>query len=116
MPSLMSARLDTVFLRGAVALVGLGPGHDIGLHADGEVAAIGAFHGAPAPIAVLAVARHVDVDARPRHGFPDRGLFQRVLLHGNDIGHVEHLLGHFVVNEQHDGSPGVNGPLFARGP
>src|SRR5258705_3599940 len=54
----IGARLAAIFFLGPIAVVVLGPEDDIGLHADRHVAVIGAFHRAPAVIAVLNIAGH----------------------------------------------------------
>jgi hypothetical protein len=97
--------LAAVFILGPVAVTVRRPGDNVGLHADGEIAVVRAFHGAPAEIAVLALAGEVHVDARPMDGAAGGELAEGLLLHSDAIIHGEQLRDEVVVNEKHRQGP-----------
>ena len=89
---------------GPAAVVGLGPGDDVGLHADGEIAVVGTFHRAPAEIAVVAIAGVVHVDPRAM----DRAAFGQFpkgsFLHANAVLHLQDVADGGIVDDKHGAS------------
>ncbi len=63
---------------------------------------VGPFHRAPAEIAVVALARHVHVDARPVHRLAGPQLQERFLLHADAIRHGEEAGDVVIVDDEHD--------------
>ena len=95
------ARLAAVLLLGPVAVGVLGPGDDVGLHADGEEAVTRPFHGAPAEIPVLASARHVDIDPRAVNGAAGGELGERLFLDPDGVLHGQDVVDDVVVDDEH---------------
>src|SRR5581483_2367749 len=97
----IGAGLAAVFVFGPVAVGVLRPGDNVGFHADGEIAVVDAFHGAPADIAVFALAGVIHVDARPVHGAAARQLTEGFLLHADAVLHGEDFADEIVVDDEH---------------
>src|SRR5262249_39636723 len=111
----IGAGLAAVFVLGPVAVGVLGPGDDVGFHADGKIAVVGALHGAPAEIAVLALAWEGHVEARPVDGAAGGELAKRLLLHANAVVHGEELRDEFIIDDEHGWFPMVVLWLLATG-
>ena len=65
-----------------------------------------AFHRAPAVIAVLEVAGHIEVDSRAMNCAAIGQLLERFLLHPDAIRHGQELGNIVVVDDQHVSRPG----------
>ena len=98
----IGTRLYTVFFFGPVAVLVLGPCHDVGFHANREDAVVVAFHRAPAVIAVLDCrGRRIHVAARTMGSRSLDKLPERPFQTRDCVLHGENLFDHIVMNKKH---------------